>query len=77
MQFLNDVIEDESSVFYYRSCTSDLCNSGTGLAGTVLSLSADPGASDNLLVKGLPGNSNRLTTSILMLGLSFIVIQLF
>lgn len=53
--FLNDVIEDSTFRTYYRSCTTDLCNSGDGLQ-TASGLSGlDAGASENLLVPGLIG----------------------
>lgn len=53
--FLNDVIEDPTFRTYYRSCTTDLCNSGDGLQ-TASGLSGlDAGASENLLVPGLIG----------------------
>lgn len=55
--FLNDVIEDSTFRTYYRSCTTDLCNSGDGLQ-TASGLSGlDAGASENLLVPGLIGSA--------------------
>lgn len=57
--YLNDVIEDPTFRTYYRSCSSDLCNSGDGMetAGGLSGL--DAGASENLLVPGLAASSQR------------------
>lgn len=56
--FLNDVLEDSTFRTYYRSCSSDLCNSGDGLQ-TASGLSGlDAGASENLLVPGLLGSAS-------------------
>lgn len=58
--FLNDVIEDPTFRTYYRSCSSDLCNSGDGLETSNGLSGLDAGASENLLVPGLIGSAPTL-----------------
>lgn len=67
--FLNDVIDDPTFRTHYRSCSSDLCNSGDGLE-TASGLSGlDAGASDNLLVPGLLGSASSIERNVLSLSL--------
>lgn len=67
--FLNDVIEDPTFRTYFRSCSSDLCNSGDGLE-TASGLSGlDAGASDNLLVPGLIGSAPRIGSYLMRVSL--------
>lgn len=54
--YLNDVIDDPTFRTYYRSCTSDLCNSGDGMETPGGLSGLDAGASENLLVPGLVGS---------------------
>lgn len=58
--FLDDVIEDPTFRTYYRSCSTDLCNSGDGLQTAGGHAGLDAGASDNLLVPGLIGSASSL-----------------
>lgn len=51
--YLNDVIEDPTFRTYYRSCSSELCNSGDGMETPGGLSGLDAGASENLLVPGL------------------------
>ncbi|XP_053674194.1 uncharacterized protein LOC128724494 [Anopheles nili] len=55
--YLDEVIEDPTFITYYRSCTTDLCNDGDALGSSGSALTGlNEGASDNLLVPGLPGS---------------------
>uniref|UniRef100_A0A182RB39 UPAR/Ly6 domain-containing protein n=1 Tax=Anopheles funestus TaxID=62324 RepID=A0A182RB39_ANOFN len=68
--YLDEVIEDPTFITYYRSCTTDLCNSGDALGSSGSALTGlNEGASDNLLVPGLPnsGVEPLATTSPLLL----------
>lgn len=72
--FLNDVIEDTTFRTYYRSCTTDLCNSGDGLQTATGLSGLDAGASENLLVPGLIGSAPiTIIGSGRLLGLSLFV----
>ncbi|EAT36317.1 AAEL011588-PA [Aedes aegypti] len=55
--FLNDVLEDSTFRTYYRSCSTDLCNSGDGQETSTGFSGLDTGASENLLVPGLIGSA--------------------
>uniref|UniRef100_A0A182WIW4 Uncharacterized protein n=1 Tax=Anopheles minimus TaxID=112268 RepID=A0A182WIW4_9DIPT len=69
--YLDEVIEDPTFITYYRSCTTDLCNAGDALGSSGSALTGlNEGASDNLLVPGLPNSSTVVpmaTTSPLLL----------
>ncbi|XP_052892599.1 uncharacterized protein LOC128300539 [Anopheles moucheti] len=68
--YLDEVIEDPTFITYYRSCTTDLCNDGDALGSSGSALTGlNEGASDNLLVPGLPnsGAVPMATTSPLLL----------
>ncbi|XP_035904663.1 uncharacterized protein LOC118508909 [Anopheles stephensi] len=68
--YLDEVIEDPTFITYYRSCTTDLCNDGDALGSSGSALTGlNEGASDNLLVPGLPssGVQPAATTSPLLL----------
>uniref|UniRef100_A0A182P9Y5 Uncharacterized protein n=1 Tax=Anopheles epiroticus TaxID=199890 RepID=A0A182P9Y5_9DIPT len=55
--YLDEVIEDPTFITYYRSCTTDLCNDGDALGSSGSALTGlNEGASDNLLVPGLPSS---------------------
>ncbi|XP_035792947.1 uncharacterized protein LOC118467053 [Anopheles albimanus] len=55
--YLDEVLEDPTFITYYRSCTTDLCNSGDGVGSTGTELTGlNEGASENLIVPGLAGN---------------------
>lgn len=56
--YLNDVIDDPTFRTYYRSCTTDLCNSGDGMETPGGLSGLDAGASENLLVPGLVGSGS-------------------
>lgn len=70
--FLNDVIEDSTFRTYYRSCSTDLCNSGDGVQTAGGQSGVDAGASENLLVPGLIGSSSSA-----IVGCSFLLPSLF
>uniref|UniRef100_A0A182T249 Protein quiver n=1 Tax=Anopheles maculatus TaxID=74869 RepID=A0A182T249_9DIPT len=68
--YLDEVIEDPTFITYYRSCTTDLCNDGDALGSSGSALTGlNEGASDNLLVPGLPSSGVQpvATTSPLLL----------
>lgn len=67
--FLNDVLEDPTFRTYYRSCSSDLCNSGDGLEKASGLSGLDAGASDNLIVPGLIGSAPSTGGSLLRLSM--------
>uniref|UniRef100_A0A6E8VT55 UPAR/Ly6 domain-containing protein n=1 Tax=Anopheles coluzzii TaxID=1518534 RepID=A0A6E8VT55_ANOCL len=60
--YLDEVIEDPTFITYYRSCTTDLCNDGDALGSSGSALTGlNEGASDNLLVPGLPSSGGSGT----------------
>ncbi|XP_055623646.1 uncharacterized protein LOC129767056 [Toxorhynchites rutilus septentrionalis] len=67
--YLNDVIEDSTFRTYYRSCSSDLCNSGDGIESSYGLTGHNAGASENLLVPGLLNKSVRVEGCIITLSL--------
>lgn len=67
--FLNDVLEDPTFRTYYRSCSTDLCNSGDGLQTAGGHAGLDAGASDNLLVPGLLGSAPGIGGSLLRISM--------
>ncbi|XP_058838191.1 uncharacterized protein LOC131693931 [Topomyia yanbarensis] len=60
--YLDDVLEDSTFRGYYRSCSSDLCNSGDGLSSTNELSGMELGASENLLVPGLLNGAQDVRT---------------
>ncbi|XP_065086258.1 uncharacterized protein LOC135708180 [Ochlerotatus camptorhynchus] len=67
--FLDDVLDDPTFRTYFRSCSSDLCNSGDGLDSASGHSGLDAGASDNLLVPGLIGSAPSIGGSLLRVSL--------
>ncbi|XP_050075620.1 uncharacterized protein LOC126563053 [Anopheles maculipalpis] len=62
--YLDEVIEDPTFITYYRSCTTDLCNDGDALGSSGSALNGlNEGASDNLIVPGLPSSGVQPTTT--------------
>ncbi|XP_058458461.1 uncharacterized protein LOC131435020 [Malaya genurostris] len=56
--YLDDMVDDSTFRGYYRSCNTDLCNSGDGLSSTNVMSGLEAGASENLLVPGLLNGSH-------------------
>ncbi|XP_055688186.1 uncharacterized protein LOC129792839 [Lutzomyia longipalpis] len=72
--FLNDVIEDATYKTFFRSCTTDLCNDGSGISGgSGWRPDGNPGG--NLVVPGLTGQStiNSLSKLIFLSTFMFLI----
>ncbi|KAJ8913503.1 hypothetical protein NQ315_017053 [Exocentrus adspersus] len=54
--YLNEVLEDETHRAYYRSCRSDLCNSGTGRADSSNNDNGSLGDKSTIYVPGIGEN---------------------
>ncbi|XP_049544396.1 uncharacterized protein LOC125956505 [Anopheles darlingi] len=68
--YLDEVLEDPTFITYYRSCTTDLCNSGDGVGSTGSELTGlNEGASENLIVPGLAGNGATVPVAAAAVGL--------
>ncbi|XP_018568715.1 uncharacterized protein LOC108908994 [Anoplophora glabripennis] len=61
--YLNEVIEDETHRVYYRSCRTDLCNSGSGRSDSTNSETGSFGDKSTIYVPGI-GENDAVTVAV-------------
>lgn len=70
--FLNQIIEDGTYRYYYRSCQEDLCNDGTGYATGNTALQ-DQDIGKTIYTQGMGGATSVKINSFLLTVISFVV----
>ena len=70
--YINQIFEDFTFRTYYRACTTDLCNGGSGRDVFVDTIGGDDGDPITLIVKGTGGGTRTMAPILVIITLQII-----